>query len=75
MNLAEITAPNPFITKWCADLPIIDEFSGFGKPAQFDVTAAVKAGANRIAIVCERNWLNELGTGGLMGPVVVAREK
>jgi hypothetical protein len=52
-----------------------DVFSGYCQPAQFDVTDAVKPGANQITILCERKWLNELGTGGLMGPVVVFREK
>jgi hypothetical protein len=32
-------------------------------------------GANQFTVLCERKWLNELGTGGLMGPVVVFREK
>jgi hypothetical protein len=35
----------------------------------------IKPGANQITILCERSWLNEIGTGGLMGPVLVAREK
>jgi len=54
---------------------VIDAFSGYCQPATFDVTTAVKPGANQITILCERNWLNELGTGGLMGPVVMFREK
>jgi hypothetical protein len=54
---------------------VIDAFSGYCRPAQFDVTAAVKPGDNQLTILCERNWLNELGTGGLMGPVVIYREK
>jgi len=53
----------------------LDMFSGYCKPATFDVTDSVTAGVNQITIVCERKWLNELGTGGLMGPVVVFREK
>ena len=52
-----------------------DAFAGYCDPAQFDITAAVKPGANQITVLCERAWLNELGTGGLMGPVVVYREK
>ncbi len=52
-----------------------DAFSGYCQPAQFDVTEALKAGANQFTILCERTSLNELGTGGLMGPVVVYREK
>ena len=54
---------------------VIDAFSGYCAPAQFEVTSAIKPGANQITVLCERNWLNELGTGGLMGPVVVFREK
>jgi len=54
---------------------LIDAFSGYCKPALFDVTAAVKAGDNQFTILCERTWLNELGTGGLMGPVALYREK
>ncbi len=52
-----------------------DTFNGYCQPAQFDVTSVVKPGANQITILCERNWLNELGTGGLMGPVMAVREK
>ena len=52
-----------------------DAFSGYCRPALFDVTGTLKAGDNQITILCERSWLNELGSGGLMGPVVVFREK
>ncbi|MEI6165655.1 MAG: DUF4838 domain-containing protein [bacterium] len=52
-----------------------DVFNGYCQPAMFDVTAVVKAGANQLTILCERQWLNELGTGGLMGPVVMFRDK
>jgi hypothetical protein len=54
---------------------LVEAFSGYCQPALFDITAAVKAGDNQITILCERGWLNELGTGGLMGPVVIFREK
>jgi hypothetical protein len=54
---------------------IIDAFSGFCQPAMFDVTSAIKPGQNQITILCQRTWLNELGTGGLMGPVIIYREK
>jgi len=53
----------------------LDAFSGYCRSAQFDITAALKTGANQFTILCERTWLNELGTGGLMGPVVLYREK
>lgn len=52
-----------------------DKFSGYSSAAKFDITAALKAGDNQFTILCERTGLNELGTGGLLGPVVVYREK
>lgn len=54
---------------------VLDAFTGYCEPAMFDVSGVVKAGANQLTILCERNWLNELGTGGLMGPVLLYREK
>jgi len=65
----------PEKTRWHKPGKVIDAFSGYCKPARFDVTSATKPGANQITILCERTWLNELGTGGLMGPVIVYREK
>lgn len=54
----------------------VEEFSGYCQPASFDVTAALKPGAmNQITIKCKRPFINELGSGGLMGPVVLYREK
>jgi hypothetical protein len=53
-----------------------DEFSGYCQPASFDITAAVKTGAeNQITILATRTFLNELGTGGLLGPVYLYGEK
>jgi hypothetical protein len=54
---------------------VLDAFSGYSNAAQFDITAALKAGNNQFTILCERTGLNELGTGGLLGPVVLYREK
>lgn len=54
---------------------VLDAFEGFCQPAKFDVTSVIKPGVNQITILCERTWLNELGTGGLLGPVVIFREK
>ena len=52
------------------------EADGFCNPFSFDITDAVKGGAdNQVAILATRNFLNELGTGGLLGPVLVYREK
>ncbi|MFZ4695476.1 MAG: DUF4838 domain-containing protein [Verrucomicrobiia bacterium] len=54
-----------------------EAFDGYCQPSGtgFDVTAALKTGDNQFTILCERYHLNELGTGGLMGPVVLYREK
>ena len=52
-----------------------EAFSGYCQPAQVDITAAMQAGDNQFTILCERTHLNELGTGGLMGPVIIYREK
>lgn len=53
----------------------LDAFDGYCKPARFDITAALKTGENQFTILCDRHHLNELGTGGLIGPVVLYREK
>ena len=51
-------------------------FSGYCTPASFDITEALRPGAaNHIAILCERTFINELGTGGLLAPVVIYQEK
>lgn len=53
-----------------------EAFSGYCQPASFDITAAIKSGAdNQITIVGTHTLLNELGTGGLIGPVMLYREK
>ncbi len=51
------------------------EFTGHCQPTSFDVTAALKAGDNELAVLGTRTFLNELGTGGLLAPVVLYREK
>jgi len=49
---------------------------GYCQPFSFDITAALKANAdNQITILGTHLFLNELGTGGLLGPVLVYREK
>jgi hypothetical protein len=46
------------------------EANGYCTPFSFDITDAVKPGGeNHIAILCTRTAINELGTGGLLGPV------
>ena len=52
-----------------------DVFSGYAAPASFDVTAAVTPGTNQLTLECVRLVQNELGTGGLLGPVVLYRLK
>ncbi len=52
-----------------------DAFSGYCQPASFDVTSLVRSGEkNQFAILCTRSFLNELGTGGLLAPVVLYGE-
>ena len=59
-----------------ADGKRADEAGGFIQPASFDVTGMIRAGdVNQLTVFCERRDLNELGTGGLMGPVVVYCER
>lgn len=56
-----------------------DEFFGFMSPASWNITKALLESGdqpeNQITVLCERRDLNEIGTGGIMGPVVVYREK
>jgi len=53
-----------------------EEFTSYAQPASFEITKAVRYGEkNEIAILCRRDFLNELGTGGLLGPVFLYREK
>ena len=53
-----------------------DSFSGYCQPASFDVTAALAGGREaHVSLFCTREVLNELGTGGLLSPVVFYREK
>ena len=51
-----------------------EPFAGFCRPVSFDITDALVAGSeNSIAIRCDRS-LNEIGSGGLIGPVMIYRE-
>src|SRR5690606_24073713 len=59
-----------------ADGKQADEFVGYCQPASFDITAAVNPGGeNTIAIYSERRFMNELGTGGLLGPALIYANK
>jgi gluconolactonase len=51
------------------------EAKGYCQPVSFDITAAVKPGANTLALFCTRTDFNELGTGGLIGPAAIYAEK
>ncbi len=75
VNGQHVKYPMPMETDQHEKGDLVDAFSGFCQPGMFDVTATVKPGVNQITILCERTWLNELGSGGLMGPVVMFREK
>lgn len=50
-------------------------FEGYCQPVSFDVTEALHKGPNTIALLCTRTFFNELGTGGLLAPVALYREK
>ncbi len=53
-----------------------DSFTGFCQPVSFDITAVAALGAeNQVSLLCTREFLNELGTGGLLSPVVVYRDR
>jgi len=53
-----------------------DAFSGYCQPASFDISSAVKPDAqNQITIIGTHLSLNELGTGGLLGPVAIYSER
>lgn len=52
-----------------------EAFNGYCKPAMFDITDALRAGDNQFSVLADRHHLNELGTGGLMGPVTIYLDK
>jgi hypothetical protein len=52
-----------------------ETFAGYCQPASFDITGAVRAGDNRVALWCTREAVNELGTGGLLAAPVVYRDR
>jgi len=59
-----------------ADGKKADSFSGYCQPASFDVTSALTGFSDvQVSLFCTRETLNELGTGGLLSPVVFYREK
>lgn len=64
-------------------VPFVDDkkeqkaaFEGYCQPVSFDISEAIKPGpANRIGVFCTRTFFNELGTGGLIAPAVIYRER
>jgi len=56
-----------------------DSFSDYATPASFEVTGLLKADATNTFVFHTirpgGGWINELGTGGILGPVVVYTEK
>ena len=52
------------------------KYVGYCQPVSFDITGAVKsAAANQITVKATRITLNELGSGGLLMPLYIYREK
>jgi hypothetical protein len=51
------------------------EVAGYCQPFSFDITGVARPGLNTVALLCSRTELNELGTGGLLAPMVVYAEK
>jgi hypothetical protein len=54
-----------------------DDFTGYCQPASFDITSALDGTRKeqQLSLFCTREFLNELGTGGLLSPVVIYRDK
>lgn len=54
-----------------------ETFSGYCAPASFDITSALRGNGaeNQISLFCTRENMNELGTGGLIAPVMIYRDK
>jgi beta-galactosidase/beta-glucuronidase len=65
--------PVLYITSKGETLPTAD---GYLTPFSFDITEVLKSGAaNQITLLTTRTILNEIGTGGLLGPVYLYHEK
>ena len=45
--------------------------AGLNEPASFDITQVVRPGRNQITILSTRSYINELGAGGVLGPVTI----
>ena len=63
----------PFHNDEGEDLEMAD---GYAQPFSFDVTKFLRSDAeNQITIAGTRHFINELGTGGMIGPVYLFEEK
>ena len=52
------------------------EFVGFCRPVSFEITdCLLETEEDQITIQCDRPTINEVGTGGLLSPVVAYRER
>jgi len=63
----------PFVNKEGETSPAA---SGYAEPFAFDITNAIKPGEPiNIAIAVTRDFINEMGTGGLLSPAFLFQEK
>ena len=52
-----------------------ESYSRYATPTSFDITETIRSGKkNTLGFLCERQGLDELGVGGLLGPVVLYRD-
>ncbi len=53
-----------------------EAYQAYAKATSFDITDAIRPGEeNTLAFLCTRRWFDEVGVGGLLGPVVLYRDK
>lgn len=53
-----------------------DTFIGYAQPASFEITSALNGtGSEQITLLCTREFINELGSGGLLAGPVIYRER
>lgn len=66
-------APVPYVN---AKGETVERASGYGVPFSFDISSALKANStNQITIEGTHTFINELGTGGLLGPAYLYQER
>ena len=81
-----ISASDGALSAWCNGRPLTftnrkgettTEFHGYAEPTSVDISESVKSGGENWIVfrVNRSNVINELGTGGLLGPVGIYREK